>query len=211
VAEEGYELDSKDHSNIMTMSPSRKLAVSPARDYLLYNLYWDVEGQNFTLLGHNAPFAIRDSQYKLMHTYVGNKQDQWYPTNDTVRSDDDFTTEASCSQDGALTGTFTKMLFDLVNDPYEETNLYNEDGYDDIKVGPLLSCCCVDLIRFFLSESSNGSRLFELRQARDLVHEHVHCYEGVEAQRLLHPALELHQVHGALESCPGHGHHPWPM
>jgi len=92
-----------------------------------------VEGNTFDNISTNAPFAIRNAQYKLMHTYKGNDQSIWYTTYETVDNDDELSKISSCSQSNAIKGTFTKFLFDLVNDPYEENNLYDEDGYDDIK------------------------------------------------------------------------------
>ena len=53
------------------------------------------------------------------------------------KKDDDFdiSSTSSCEQsDALLTGTYGTFLYDLKNDPYETTNLYNNKDYDWIKV-----------------------------------------------------------------------------
>jgi len=137
TAAAGYELDSVSHATAFKSIKSSTGddaddASLPAREYMLYNVYLDVSDEDFDI-STNAPFAIRNSQYKLMHAYIGNKQAKWYTTDETVEDDDDIDGVVSCSQSTAISGTYEKFLFDLVNDPYETTNLYDDADYADIK------------------------------------------------------------------------------
>jgi arylsulfatase A-like enzyme len=103
---------------------------SSARDYMLYNWYYNVKDQYFDMW-KNGSFAIRNSKYKLMHAYDSSTYGAWYTDSDLV-DNDDVMEPGSCGQSGASTGTFTKWLFDLENDPYETTNLFDNDDDDDI-------------------------------------------------------------------------------
>jgi hypothetical protein len=77
----------------------------------------------------NAPAAIRDQQFKLIHAFVDNPLSDWYQSDE--RNDDDSILDISgtCSQSEAISGTYTKFFFDLKNDPYETTNLYDDAEY----------------------------------------------------------------------------------
>jgi len=73
--------------------------------------------------------AVRNSRYKLLHTYDSMKAGAWYGRDDVTESDDDLLTQGGCAQEVAWkTGQFTKFLFDLENDPTETTNLYNKNA-----------------------------------------------------------------------------------
>ena len=98
------------------------------RDYMLYNYYYDVTDYAFNKWT-NGSFAIRNAQYKLMHTYDSTAYGAWWDGSDKLDNDDTLA-ESTCSQALASTGEFTYYLFDLVADPYETTNLYHEDGSD---------------------------------------------------------------------------------
>ncbi len=171
------------------------------RQYLLYNLYNNVSSENFDVY-KNAPVAMRNAQYKLIHAYTGNPGSKWYKAEGelqravvvccmqfvlyvvlikiciddiyveveidgvvyicvqfqeaisdqvrdfstfitctfflstaTVGNDDDISTYTSCSQASSLIGVYETMLFDLVNDPYETTDLFADETYADVKVG----------------------------------------------------------------------------
>jgi arylsulfatase A-like enzyme len=102
-----------------------------ARDYMLYNSYYNVQNSFFDMWT-NGSFAIRNSKYKLMHAYDSSTYGAWYDYDDLVEDDDVLNSGGSCTQQGSFTGTFTKWLFDLENDPYETTNLFDNDDDDDI-------------------------------------------------------------------------------
>jgi len=115
TAEEGYDLDGFDQVSAW------ETGTSP-REFLLYNAYDSVDGKNYDMW-NNGSFAIRDSQYKLMHSFNAPTYSYWYDTKTTVENDD-LLDNAECSQDDTFTGDFTAFLFDLTNDPYETVNLY---------------------------------------------------------------------------------------
>ena len=102
---------------------------SNPRDFLLYNYYTNVDAKSNFKLDTNAPAAIRDQQFKLIHSFTDNALSDWYSSD--VRNDDDGAIEISgtCSQSEAISGTYSKFFFDLKNDPYETTNLYDVDEY----------------------------------------------------------------------------------
>lgn len=110
------------------------------REFVWYNSYKQVDG---IVSGDNYTFAIRNNRFKLIHAHVGNPTAHWYEIKDILQDDDDSadtTTSSSntslpvlqgvtqldrCGQAMSLTGAFKKFLYDLQEDPYEETNLYN--------------------------------------------------------------------------------------
>ena len=102
---------------------------SNPREYMLYNYYTNVDARSDFNLNMNAPAAIRDQQFKLIHAFTDNSLSDWYDSDD--RNDDDAAIDESgtCSQSDAMSGTYTKYFFDLKNDPYETTNLYDDDDY----------------------------------------------------------------------------------
>ena len=64
-----YDLDGFDQSKtILTAKKS-------TRDYVLYNYYTNIDGKKSDFF-NNAGGAIRNSQYKLLHTYV-NDNEAW--------------------------------------------------------------------------------------------------------------------------------------
>lgn len=68
------------------------------------------------------------------YTNEDNPSAKWYPVESSVGNDDDISGYTSCSQAFSIAGKYTKFLFDLVNDPYETTNLYGNAAYADIQV-----------------------------------------------------------------------------
>ena len=102
-----------------------------SRDFMLYNYFYGVQGFDFNLWT-NGSFAIRDVQYKLMHTYDSNSYGTYLAPDELIDNDDSLA-EGTCNQAFAATGTFSYFLFDLVNDPYEKVNLYENDTMADIK------------------------------------------------------------------------------
>lgn len=100
------------------------------RTNVLYNYYTNVDFYTFDMWV-NGSFAVRDMQYKLMHTWNSSTYGAWYDTDDIDEDDDDLAADVRCApQAGFGDGDFTYWLFDLVNDPYETTNLYySDEGY----------------------------------------------------------------------------------
>ena len=149
----GYELDGVDQSSALKYSTSQTVAYP--RSSLLYNIYYNISGKSYDL-NTSGPVAIRDNRYKLIHVYTNNSQSETYSPYDTVEDDDILTDSQSCSPETAMLGTYTKMLFDLVDDPYETNDLYDDPAYADVKVCHLYACLCnVD--------SNGGDRLHFIR------------------------------------------------
>lgn len=132
VPASGHELDGVSHaSNLVADSPEE------VRSSMLYNFYTNIEEQSrdgqMWNMWTDAPLAIRDAQYKLIHTYVNNDFSGWYSQDSKNEDDDSLVNAATCSQTDTLSGNYSFFLFDLVNDPYETVNLYDDEDYDDIK------------------------------------------------------------------------------
>lgn len=62
-AKEGYELDGVNQKDGWVKGSDYN-----RREYLLYNIYYNVHGEKFSV-DSNAPLAIRNSQYKLIHAF----------------------------------------------------------------------------------------------------------------------------------------------
>jgi hypothetical protein len=102
-------------------------------------MYAKVAGQGFDITS-NVHVAVRNSRYKLLHAFSDNLVSLWdlYGAGEGENNDDgDMTQYGDCgivTAVQALSGTYTKFLFDLQEDPYEKVNLYNNDKYADIQV-----------------------------------------------------------------------------
>ena len=120
---------------LATTAEHQKTTTSSPREYLLYNMYYLVESQEFDF-NSNAAVAIRDSRYKLIHSFSNNPQTTWYSYDMKLAEEDDesFWSASSCPQYSAMTGDFEKFLFDLQEDPNEKENLFANPEYEDIKV-----------------------------------------------------------------------------
>ena len=112
-------------------------ATVSTRQYMLYNAYADVMMRSF-----NDSFAIRNRKYKLIAAYVGNPTSHWYTIKDADQDDDDDDAEAKvqesfdpemCMQQAALKGSFKYFLYNLQEDPFEETNLYGNSDDEDVQ------------------------------------------------------------------------------
>jgi len=120
-APEGFELDGVNQLNSMQFGSTHP------RASLLINYYYDPvnTASNYW---HSVPVAVRNSQYKLIHTYESKTSGDWYTTSETLAVDDNMNVVVGCSMAQCWTdGQFKYFLFDMVNDPYETTNLYNRD------------------------------------------------------------------------------------
>jgi arylsulfatase A-like enzyme len=93
------------------------------RTSMLYNMYIKLTDYNFNIWT-NGSFAVRDDKYKLMHTYDDHSYGAWFDIDTEVLDDDELDSGDRCAQQ-FVTGSFTYWLFDLVNDPYETTNIYS--------------------------------------------------------------------------------------
>lgn len=127
---DGYEFDGVSHYDAMILGSD----VDAPRDVVLYNAYANVASDygNYSTFDvwTDGTFAIRDSQYKLMHAYLGSNVTS-YEWGDEVLADDDSIFDLSdCKQDETFYGEFSYMLFDLINDPYESTNIYSSTDQD---------------------------------------------------------------------------------
>ena len=94
----------------------------------MYNYYDNVDLYSFDIWT-NGSFAIRNEQYKLMHTFDSPTYGAWYNTLTSMADvDDDLSAEIRCAPQIALNdGEFKYFLFDLINDPYETVNLYDSN------------------------------------------------------------------------------------
>eukprot|EP01038_Epipyxis_sp_PR26KG_P004341 gene4341-6144_t len=128
TAPTGYELDGTSQVSAL------KGLGNSSRTNILYNMYTNISSDQITStfdIYSDSNVAVRDSQFKLMHAWTGNALDG-YDDYYTILDDDYFgydTTEATCSNIYTMSGNYSYLLFDLINDPYETTNLYNNSDY----------------------------------------------------------------------------------
>jgi len=124
--DDDHKLDGVSHaSNFINMTH-----ISNVREYMLYNYFYDVDLFTFNMWT-NGSFAVRNSQYKLMHTFESAAYSDWFEAEDKLDNDDSLAA-GTCSQSLAQSGEFIYYLFDLLNDPYETINLYDVSGNDTI-------------------------------------------------------------------------------
>jgi uncharacterized protein YuzB (UPF0349 family) len=81
--------------------------------------------------------AVRDGQYKLIHFYNSSSQAGWYQPGSVLDGDDDLDSvnygcSVSISDSIERSEEFVYALYDLLNDPYETTNLYDNTDDDAI-------------------------------------------------------------------------------
>ena len=117
----GYELDG------ISQFQSWKSDILPIRKDMLYNSAYQVAKKNFHYMT-NGSFAVRNEKYKLIHFYDSPNYGDWYDYN-TVSNDDDSPNVAECATTtyDYFNGKFVYALYDLINDPYETTNLYDSN------------------------------------------------------------------------------------
>lgn len=106
------------------------LGASTPRENILYNMYVALTDYTFNIW-YNGSFAVRDSRWKLMHTYNDSDYGAWYTPETEIDGDDDLASDNRCAQQ-FLTGDFSYWLFDLENDPYETTNLYDSEEFEHL-------------------------------------------------------------------------------
>lgn len=116
VADEGYEFDGVNQLDGW-------MGKGNPRNALLYNMYQAISDYNFDIWV-NGSFAVRDGRYKLMHTYDDPLYGDWYDTDSVIENDDELDSSDRCAQQ-FVKGKFTYWFFDLLEDPYEMSNLYS--------------------------------------------------------------------------------------
>jgi arylsulfatase A-like enzyme len=122
----GYELDGV--SQLQAWSTG-----VPARTEMLYNSVHNVKNKGFDMMT-NGWFAVRNEQYKLAHYFNSAYYAQWYdPATQNADDGESNISECAATSSYAFDGDFTYALFDLVNDPYEKVNLYDDAKYASVK------------------------------------------------------------------------------
>lgn len=116
VATEGYEFDGVNQLDGW-------MGKGNPRSALLYNMYQSIADYNFDIWT-NGSFAVRDGRYKLMHTYDDPLYGDWYSVDSVIEDDDELDSSDRCAQQ-FVKGKFTYWFFDLLEDPYETSNLYS--------------------------------------------------------------------------------------
>ena len=105
----------------------------PARTKMLYNSVHNVKNKGFDMMT-NGWFAVRNEQYKLAHYFNSAYYAQWYdPGVENADDEESNISECAATSSYAFDGEFTYALFDLVNDPYEKVNLYDDTRYTAVK------------------------------------------------------------------------------
>jgi len=128
----GYELDGVSHWSYLKKLSSNSVSdvADGPRQHMLYNYYIDVEEKTWD---SGTVRAVRNTQYKLIETYTDNGYSDWNSADELEEDDDVLSSQETCTQGSATSsGTYTSFLFDLTNDPYETTNLYDDDKYSAV-------------------------------------------------------------------------------
>ena len=126
----GWELDGVSHWDYMSDLDSSDDDVSSdsPRSTMLYGYYADVSGVS---LPTTTPVrAVRNAQYKYIESNVDDEYMGWDNTDEAEDDDGYLEKLGSCEQSNSWKlGTWGAYLFDLVNDPYETTNLVDDEDY----------------------------------------------------------------------------------
>lgn len=138
--------------------------VSVPRSDMLYNMYTHLTDINFDIWT-NGSFAVRDSRYKLMHTYDDKTYGTWDDIDETTADDDNLDSENGCAQQ-FVTGVFEYWLFDLDTDPYETKNIYNSPNIQHVNAKNKLYDLLPDYIenaktKMSISFSERSKKLWE--------------------------------------------------
>jgi len=100
----GYELDGVSHVDAWEGDQSSE---SYPREHVLYNYYTNVDFYTFNMWV-NGSFAVRDAQFKLMHTFNSTTYGAWYSTDSIDEDDDALDADVRCApQAGFGDGDFT--------------------------------------------------------------------------------------------------------
>lgn len=95
------------------------------RTNMVYNIYTNIHGLSDMNILTDASCAVRNERYKLIHAYDDLYTGGWHWV-DEEYTNDDLKNLVECDQTSTA-GTFTYWLFDLLEDPYEITNLFDSD------------------------------------------------------------------------------------
>lgn len=126
----GQELDGVSHAQAFRTLHTSNGANAP-RDHILYNIYTNIESEDFNI-ETNGALGIRKDRYKLLHAFVDNPYSGYYEMNQVLADDGDLKSQ-SCPQFLSVEGNYTRFLFDLEEDPSEKFNLYDEPSLDGVK------------------------------------------------------------------------------
>lgn len=78
---------------------------SNPRTSMLYNMYIALTDYDFNIW-YNGSFAVRNTRFKLMHTYNDSSYGAWYTPENEIDGDDDIDSDNRCAQQ-FVTGDFT--------------------------------------------------------------------------------------------------------
>ncbi len=132
----GFELDGVSQVADFTVNNGQDSSTY-ARQDMLYNMWTKIADSDWTVTGSNPTgvAAVRNLNYKLMYAYEDDADlTGWDDLDVELAQDDNFAKSFICSQSSTSDGVYTKYLFDIVNDPYETTNLYGNSEYLKVQV-----------------------------------------------------------------------------
>lgn len=183
----GMELDGVDQSDAMKLGDKYN-----ARETMVYNMYMNVDDEDFDIYT-NSNVAVRNKQFKLIHAYTDNYCADWYTVSEESDNDDNVAYNGYnyCGQTQSLEGNYVTMLFDLVNDPYETTDLFSDSAYASVKVcGLIFDLYILILIYFRLScmESLKSTHPQSYRTTTTLVSLLDHFRTGRATITLFNPS-----------------------
>lgn len=133
----GYDLDGVSHWSVLQTLDNANvdanaLIVSP-RSVMLYNYYADVDEVSFPTDG--VVRAARNSQFKYITTWVDDSYSSWNEPDDRLTDDSNLNEYGTCEQSNSWKiGVYGEFLFNLTADPYETTNLWDDESYADEKL-----------------------------------------------------------------------------
>jgi len=128
----GRALDGASHWSMMSeLDKSDAVSTQSPRKTMLYGYYADISGVS---IPSTTPVrAVRNAQYKYLESSVDETYMGWDETDEAEDDDSSLNKLGSCEQSNSWKlGTWGAYLFDLVNDPYETTNLVEDEAYADI-------------------------------------------------------------------------------
>jgi arylsulfatase A-like enzyme len=125
-ASDDFQLDGVDQFGAITGGDSHP------RSYLLYNYYYQDENSDLYTV---TPAAVRNSQYKLLHTYNSSTAGGWYTGDEVFDDDTNLETHGGCSQSQSESGEFTVSW--ILNILYEAKMLHCYNQMCGIYLFPL--------------------------------------------------------------------------
>ncbi len=125
--ESGYELDGVSHHDAILSLGTTETVATP-RDKMVYNMYYNISWYNdsYQQWPVTVQFAVRNQQYKLMNHDVDSE------LTDTYFVGEYYNVNVTCKQIFNPTNV-QLQLYDLLNDPNETTNLYDNKEYSAVQ------------------------------------------------------------------------------